>query len=78
MSALAVVVFSVAFAVAAYLVVAAGAVVAAHLILWRDRRALKRNAQRDARIASGTRALIVACDGLDDGAAVCVVLEARP
>lgn len=44
--------FSVTFAVAAFLVLVAGAVVAAHLILWRDRRAVKRNAQRDARIAT--------------------------
>lgn len=56
MSALAVVVTSVAFAVAAYLVLVAGAFVAAHLILWRDRRAVERNAQRDARKATAARA----------------------
>ncbi len=78
MSAPAVVVFSVAFAVAAYLVLVAGAVVAAHLILWRDRRAVERNAQRDARIANAARALIPGCSGLDDRAAVRVLLEARP
>lgn len=78
MSALAVVGFSVAYAVAAYLVLAAGAFVAAHLILWRDRRAVERNAERDARIATAARALIVGCDGLDDRATVRVVLEARP
>lgn len=70
--------FSVAFAVVAYLVLVAGAVSAAHLILWRDRRAVKRNAQRDARIATAARALIPGCAGLDDRAAVRVVLEARP
>ena len=78
MSLLAVAIPSVAFAVAAYLVLVTGAVIAAHLILWRDRRAVKRNAERDARIATGARALIVACAGLDDRAAVRVVLEARP
>lgn len=78
MSALAVVVFSVAYAVAAYLVLVAGAFAAAHLILWRDRRAVARNAERDARIATAARALIPGCAGLDDRAAVCVVLEARP
>lgn len=78
MSALAVVVFSVAFAVAAHLVLVAGAFVAAHLILRRDRRAVKRNAERDARIATAARALIPGCVGLDDRAAVRVVLEARP
>lgn len=72
------VVFSVAFAVAAYLVLVAGAFVAAHLILWRDRRAVERNAERDARIATAARALIPGCDGLDDRAAVRVLLEARP
>ena len=70
--------FSVAFAVVAYLVLVAGAFVAAHLILWRDRRAVKRNVQRDARIATAARALIPGCAGLDDRAAVRVVLEARP
>lgn len=78
MSVLAVLLFSVAFAVVAYLVLVAGAFVAAHLILWRDRRAVERNAERDARIATGARALIVACAGLDDRAAVRLVLEARP
>lgn len=78
MSALAVVVFSVAFAVAAYLVLVAGAFFAAHIILWRDRRAVERNAQRDARIATAARALIPGCAGLDDRAAVRIVLEARP
>lgn len=78
MSVLAVVVFSVALAAATYLVLVAGTFVAAHIILWRDRRAVTRNAQRDARIASGARALIVARNGLDDRAAVRVVLEARP
>lgn len=78
MSVLAVVGFSAAVAVAAYLVLVAGAFVAAHLILWRDRRAVTRNAQRDARIATGARGLIRGCDGLDDRAAVRVVLEARP
>lgn len=78
MSVLAVVGFSAAVAVAAYLVLVAGAFVAAHLILWRDRRAVQRNAQRDARIATAARALIPACAGLDDRATVRVVLEARP
>lgn len=78
MSALEVLGFSVAFAVGGYLVLAAGAVVAAHLILWRDRRAVERNAQRDARIANAARALIPGCAGLDDRATVRVVLEARP
>lgn len=78
MSALTVVVFSVAFAVGGYLVLVAGAVTAAHIILWRDRRAVRRNAQRDARIATAARALIPGCDGLDDRAAVRVLLEARP
>lgn len=78
MSLLAVAIPSVAFAVAAYLVLVVGAFVAAHLILWRDRRAVKRNAQRDARLATAARALIPGCAGLDDRAAVRVVLEARP
>lgn len=78
MSVLAVVGFSVAFAMAAYLVLVAGAVAAARLILWRDRRTAERNAQRDARIATAARALIPGCVGLDDHAAVRVVLEARP
>ncbi|EXJ50771.1 hypothetical protein [Microbacterium sp. MRS-1] len=73
-----IILFSVAFAVGAYLVLVSGAVVAAHLILWRDRRAVERNAQRDARIATAARAFIPGCDGLDDRAAVRVVLEARP
>ena len=74
MSALVVVGFSVAFAVGGYLVLVAGAVIAAHLILWRDRRAVERNAQRDARIATAARALIPGRAGLD----VRVLLEARP
>lgn len=78
MSALAVVVFSVAFAVAAYLVLVVGGVIAAHLILWRDRRARTQNAERDARIATAARSFIAGCVGLDDRAAVRVVLEARP
>lgn len=73
-----IIMFSVAFAVAACLLLVAGAFVAAHLILWRDRRAVERNAQRDARIATAARALIPGCAGLDDRAAVRVVLEARP
>jgi hypothetical protein len=77
-SALAVILFSVAFAMVAYLVLVTGAVVAARVILWRDRRAVKRNAQRDARIGTAARALIPACAGLDDRAAVRIVLEARP
>lgn len=78
MSVVTVIVFSVALAVAAHLVLVTGAVVAAHLIVWRDRRAVKRNAQRDARIATAARALIPGCAGLDDRAAVRIVLEARP
>lgn len=78
MSVVTVVGFSIAFAMVAYLVLVTCAVVAAHLILWRDRRAVERNEQRDARIATAARALIPGCAGLDDRATVRVVLEARP